>query len=494
MKLILYTTLFVFTLGLSAQTPLRFENRKIYLGNINIENVYSINFNYENLSNESLSLAYEPITNLINAQIPKTPIAPNTKGSIKVSFYPEQEGPFNERLYIMINDKDKIELSLYGSVNSMSKSYKSLTESNKLFGDRDIAFMVVDAQTYQGIPFSKVFIKNISNNKSYIGLANKYGVLINRIPEGKYSIQALINNYNKDILDIKLDANKNIAMILLERTEPKDSFIKKIIPPQSAIISAKPMDTEVKITVVDTIPTLTPVAVKNEETIAAVVPPQSVQPVEIATTNKSDVVPAAVEVNSPKSDESQERKPLNIILLIDVSKSMEKQGRIDVLKESIVNLVHRYAQKDYLAVLTFNDQVNRLISRSQITDKTQTIDAINSIQPSGTTDGVLGIDQAFTLLKENYMPEAINMVILATDGKINKYVSDDKLMLEKIEKMNEEGILTSIIGFATSSYYQTKLQQISELGGGVFIDMTDTKKNYENALLDEVYSILQRVE
>lgn len=479
-------SLFVFSLlsfiSTYAQTALKFENRKIYLGEIEINNAYSINFNYENVSDKPILLGYEPITNLVNATYKKEAIMPKEKGSLKINFYPEQEGPFNEQIYIIVNEKEKIELSVYGSVSSISKSYKSLQESNKLFGDRDIAFMVVDAQTYVGIPYAKVFIKNVENNKSYIGIANRFGVLLNRIPEGKYHIQALVKDYGKEVLDIKLDANRNIAMILLDKPELQDTANKK----EKHIAKANPLlDSTPRLAITDT--ALHTVEAKPVNTKAPYYDPNPHH------TSSASAAPAPRPSLSSAENPTPERKALNLILLIDVSKSMEKPNRMGVLKKSLVHLVKNYQDKDYMAILTFNESVDELMERSQGFDREKCIAKINSILPSGNTDGVLGLDKAFDILKSNFVKDAINMVIIATDGKMNKYAFDDKSMLENIEKMNESGLITSVVGFGTSHSQKTKLQQMAESGGGVYIDMNIDTQNLETILLDDIYSTLLEV-
>lgn len=477
MKSILFFISLFIAYSSFSQSSLRFESRKVYLGEIEINNAYGINFSYENVSEKPIMLSYEPITNLVNTTYKKQAIAPGEKGTLKVNFYPEEEGPFNEQLYIIVNEKEKIELSVYGIVASISKSYKSLTDNSKLFGDRDIAFMVVDAQTFVGIPYAKVFIKNVTNQKSYIGIANRFGVLINRIPEGKYNIQALVKDYSKDVLDIKLDANRNIAMILLDRPEVKDTLVRKDTIEKPMLVETKDSITPEKVVEfkIEEEKVIEPLAITNEaEEIRAT------RPMKVDSTTQ-----ILIEDN-PASD----RKPLNLILLIDISKSMEKPNRIGVLKKSIIHLIKNYEEQDYLAILTFNDRVEALIERSKIRNKDKCIASVQSILPSGTTDGVLGIDVAFEILKKNYMPEAINMVVIASDGKMNKYAYDDKSMLEKIEKMNEDGILTSVVGFGTSQSYKSKLNQMAEAGGGVYIDMNIDTENLQEVLLNDIYSTL----
>jgi Mg-chelatase subunit ChlD len=478
-SVLVFVSLFIAQFCFS-QSSLHFENRKMYLGEIEINNAYGINFSYENVSDKSILLSYEPITNLVNATYKKEVIAPGEKGTLKINFYPEAEGPFNEQLYIIVNEKEKIELSVYGTVSSISKSYKSLTDNSKLFGDRDIAFMVVDAQTFIGIPYAKVFIKNVTNQKSYIGIANRFGVLINRIPEGKYNIQALVKDYGKDVLDIKLDPNRNVAMILLDRPEVKDTLVKKDSIPKPILVEAK-----------DSIILEKVVEMKGEDkrVLELLTITSEVEVLKVNTTSKMDTTTQELLVEESVSN----RKPLNLILLIDVSKSMEKPNRIGVLKKSIIHLIKNYEAQDYLAILTFNDRVDALIERSKVKNKEKCIASVQSILPSGTTDGVLGIDVAFEILKKNYMPDAINMVVIASDGKMNKYAYDDKSMLEKIEKMNEEGILTSVVGFGTSQSYKSKLNQMAEAGGGVYIDMNIDTENLEEVLLNDIYSTLLQV-
>ena len=212
---------------------------------------------------------------------------------------------------------------------------------------------------------------------------------------------------------------------------------------------------------------------------------------EIAPKVEEKRVVAPIEAEKFQADGT--RKVLNIILLIDVSKSMELANRIETLKKTIINLVQNYQSNDQLAILTFNDQVNTLIERGKVLDKNATILKIKSIQPSGTTDGVLGIDVAFDILQNNMESNAINMVIIATDGKISNNSYDDKKMFEKIERMNEKGILTSVVGFGTKGYENTKLNKMSAIGGGLFIDLSSNFENQESVLLDEIYMTLLKV-
>ena len=67
----------------------------------------------------------------------------------------------------------------------------------------------------------------------------------------------------------------------------------------------------------------------------------------------------------------------------------------------VIHLIKNYEEQDYLAILTFNDRVEALIERSKIRNKDKCIASVQSILPSGTTDGVLGIDVAFEILKKN---------------------------------------------------------------------------------------------
>lgn len=166
----------------------------------------------------------------------------------------------------------------------------------------------------------------MTNQKSYIGIANRFGVLINRIPEGKYNIQALVKDYSKDVLDIKLDANRNIAMILLDRPQVKDTLVKNKLAEQLMLLETKDSITTEKVVElkIEQQKVIEPLAITNEaEEIRATGPMKLDSTTQILIEDK------------PASD----RNPLNLILLIDISKSMEKPNRIGVLKKSIIHLI-----------------------------------------------------------------------------------------------------------------------------------------------------------
>jgi Mg-chelatase subunit ChlD len=340
-------------------------------------------------------------------------------------------------------------------------------QNNVLTGNRDITFKAIDANTHKGIPFATIFLENAENHKSYIGKSNEHGVLINRIPDGQYQVDGLIDGYKREIFGIKTDEERNIALILIEKIETKAETKKvEVIELKKEIVEIKKPDTiPVKIEEI--------AQIKEEEVKVEEIAPEIIE--------KKEYIPNST------------RKSLNLIILIDVSKSMNNQNRLNQLKSSLINLVNNFESNDRLALMTFNDQVNTLLESQFIKDKKIPIDLINSINPNGSTDGVMGIDKSFEILKSNYQPDALNMVILASDGKISPYAADDKKFYEKVEQMNEQAILTSVVGFGSSQYETAKLNKISVIGGGVFIDMNSVKENQESILLDEIYKTLLKV-
>ena len=69
MKSILFFISLFIAYSSFSQSSLRFESRKVYLGEIEINNAYGINFSYENVSEKPIMLSYEPITNLVNTNL-----------------------------------------------------------------------------------------------------------------------------------------------------------------------------------------------------------------------------------------------------------------------------------------------------------------------------------------------------------------------------------------------------------------------------------------
>ena len=82
---------------------------------------------------------------------------------------------------------------------------------------------------------------------------------------------------------------------------------------------------------------------------------------------------------------------------------------------------------------------------------------------------LLGYDSA----RENYDPEALNVVVLASDGVANQGVTDPQVLTDEITQAGEEGIHLVTVGYGMGNYNDHLMEQLADLGDG-FYSYVDT--------------------
>ncbi|MGB1247884.1 MAG: VWA domain-containing protein [Chitinophagales bacterium] len=177
----------------------------------------------------------------------------------------------------------------------------------------------------------------------------------------------------------------------------------------------------------------------------------------------------------------------NILFLIDVSTSMGKENKMELLQSSIKNLSTVLRDIDRVAILAYN-QKTAVILESVLGDEKDIIqDAIDSLKTGGLTYGVNGIQKAYEMLEYYYIGDGNNQIILATDGlfsSVNNNMTEGELNKLVKSKVNE-GIKMSVIGFGKDQDGIKLMEKLARNGDGQFIQIKN-KWETENILINEI--------
>ncbi len=170
----------------------------------------------------------------------------------------------------------------------------------------------------------------------------------------------------------------------------------------------------------------------------------------------------------------------NLILLLDVSGSMNTPEKLPLLKKSVLDLLSMMRQEDEVSIIAFSDKPKALLTASSFKDEEKIQKAINDLKPSGTTDGNSGVKLAYKVADENYKRGGNNRIILATDGEFA--LSNDSRQL--IEKFSKEDIFLSVFNFGKGAGASKALERLADLGKGNYEYIS--KENVEIKLIGEV--------
>ena len=117
----------------------------------------------------------------------------------------------------------------------------------------------------------------------------------------------------------------------------------------------------------------------------------------------------------PTSMMAQVRMPLNFALVIDHSGSM-KGAKLRNVKEAVKMVIDRLEPTDYISVVIFDDTAQVIIPSMPSNDKPGMKAAIDRIMDAGGTTMSLGMIQGLGELRRWNIPNAVNRMILLTDG------------------------------------------------------------------------------
>jgi Mg-chelatase subunit ChlD len=176
----------------------------------------------------------------------------------------------------------------------------------------------------------------------------------------------------------------------------------------------------------------------------------------------------------------------NMVLLLDASGSMNAPEKLPLLKQSIFQLLTMMRQEDEVSIIAFSDKPKALLTAASFTEDDKIKKAINSLKPSGKTDGNQAIKLAYKVADGNYMRGGNNRVILATDGQFA--LSDETRAL--IEKYSQEDIFLSVFNFGKGAGAGQALERLAETGKGNYAHIS--AENIELRLIREAKAKKQK--
>ena len=182
-----------------------------------------------------------------------------------------------------------------------------------------------------------------------------------------------------------------------------------------------------------------------------------------------------------------ERPPANLVFLVDVSGSMSSADKLPLVKTALSNLAGELGPQDQVSIVIYSGQVSVALEPSNDTAKIRA--AIARLQAGGSTAGGAAMQMAYDLAREHFIKDGVNRVIMATDGDFNVGVSDNKQLIEMIEKQRDSGITLTTLGFGTGNYNEALMERVADHGNGNYAYI-DTALEAEKVLSDEMQSTL----
>ena len=185
----------------------------------------------------------------------------------------------------------------------------------------------------------------------------------------------------------------------------------------------------------------------------------------------------------------EERPPANLVFLVDVSGSMQPRDRLPLVQRSLRFLVDRLGPEDRVSIVTYAGGVRTALEPTSGRERQRIRSAIGKLGPGGSTAGAAGLRRAYELAEENFDPDAVNRVILATDGDFNVGISDPARLEDFIEEKRWTGIYLSVLGVGDDNLNDRLMQRLAQAGNGNASHL-DTLQEARKVLAEEIAGTL----
>ncbi|MGB3814405.1 MAG: VWA domain-containing protein [Shinella sp.] len=184
-----------------------------------------------------------------------------------------------------------------------------------------------------------------------------------------------------------------------------------------------------------------------------------------------------------------EQPAANLVFLIDVSGSMDEADKLPLLKSAFRLLVGKLKDTDTVSIVTYAGNAGVVLEPTAGKEREKILDAIDNLQPGGSTAGAEGIETAYKLAQKAFRKDGINRVMLATDGDFNVGPASDEDLKRIIEDRRRSGIFLSVLGFGRGNYNDGMMQTLAQNGNGTAAYI-DTLAEAQKALVEEAGSSL----
>lgn len=179
----------------------------------------------------------------------------------------------------------------------------------------------------------------------------------------------------------------------------------------------------------------------------------------------------------------------NLVFLLDVSGSMNSPDKLPLVKQSMELLLTTLNPDDTVAIAVYAGAAGTVLEPTPVKDKQKILDAMRQLSAGGSTAGGQGIRLAYELAQARFDKNAINRVILATDGDFNVGINNQRELQSFIERKRKEGVFLSVLGFGQGNYHDALMQTLAQNGNGVAAYI-DTLSEAQKVLVDESTSML----
>lgn len=170
--------------------------------------------------------------------------------------------------------------------------------------------------------------------------------------------------------------------------------------------------------------------------------------------------------------ENYAKKPSQVAVVVDISGSMRGQ-KMTAVQNTLLSYINNLGPKEEIAIITFSDQINSpVIIKGTPESKNEGIKYISSLQARGGTRLYDSALFARDWLRQNMKPDAINAVLILTDGEDSGTGITLQQLEQELQKSgfnSDERIAFFTVGYGNEGEFNAQvLEEIAKINAGYY--------------------------
>ncbi|MEK9983130.1 MAG: von Willebrand factor type A domain-containing protein, partial [Opitutae bacterium] len=178
-------------------------------------------------------------------------------------------------------------------------------------------------------------------------------------------------------------------------------------------------------------------------------------------------------------------QPLNLVLAIDNSGSMERSDRVAILKEALKVLAAKLRAEDTVSVIAFSRTPRLWLDGQKGESARQKLTNFPGLVPQGGTNIESALDLGYSTALKHFISGGNNRLILLTDGAANLGAIVPNSLRNKVESYRKRGVALDCFGIGWDGYNDHLMEALARNGDGRYAFLnsaTDVERDFGRKL------------
>ena len=186
------------------------------------------------------------------------------------------------------------------------------------------------------------------------------------------------------------------------------------------------------------------------------------------------------------------RKDATLVFAIDVSGSMAREDRLELVKRSLRLLVNELRPADEVGIVVYGDRGSVLLKPTDGGESRAILRAIDALQPGGSTYVEDGLRLAYEMASKRVRSGRITRVLLLSDGVGNVGRTGADSILAQIRSHVDKGVTLTTVGFGMGNYNDILMERLANDGDGTY-HYVDSLTEARRVFVDNFVGTLQNI-